>query len=135
VIAGFTGTQAFMTRAQGKRLRELLAALRIEALHHGDCVGADEQAHAVARELDISVLLHPPSIPNKRAFCRADYEYPEKPYLERNKDIVRCCDVLFATPKSFAEELRSGTWATIREARRQKKTCFIIWPDGRSQAA
>jgi hypothetical protein len=33
---------------------------------------------------------------------------------------------LIATPESLTEELRSGTWATIRYARKIKKPCLIL---------
>jgi outer membrane protein insertion porin family len=49
--------------------------------------------------------------------------------LDRNRAIVDSCDVLIACPKG-PEEQRSGTWATVRYARKQKKRIVIIWPDG-----
>lgn len=36
----------------------------------------------------------------------------------------------YAAPKDFKEELRSGTWATIRYAVKQQKRVIIIFPDG-----
>lgn len=52
-----------------------------------------------------------------------------KPNLVRNKDIVESTDVLLACPKG-PEELRSGTWSTVRLARKQGKRVVIFWPDG-----
>jgi hypothetical protein len=37
---------------------------------------------------------------------------------------------MVATPRGFKEELRSGTWATIRYTIKMKKLLTIIWPDG-----
>lgn len=39
-------------------------------------------------------------------------------YMNRNERLVRHADILLAFPETDAEELRSGTWATIRRARR-----------------
>jgi hypothetical protein len=50
--------------------------------------------------------------------------------LERNTEIVKACDVLIATPKEQDEVLRSGTWATIRRARKYDKKLAVIFPDG-----
>jgi hypothetical protein len=55
------------------------------------------------------------------------------PPLERNKLIVARCDLLLATPETQQEVLRSGTWATIRAARRNSKSHTIVFPDGALQ--
>jgi hypothetical protein len=39
-------------------------------------------------------------------------------YMKRNDVLVAHADVLLAFPKTPQEELRSGTWATIRRARK-----------------
>ena len=41
--------------------------------------------------------------------------------------------MLIACPASADEELRSGTWATIRYARRKLKRIYLILPDGTVQ--
>lgn len=129
---GFTGTQRGMTRRQQRALREVLAGLRgVSALHHGDCVGADAQAHDIARLHFIPVHLHPPDDDAKRARCGgAALEHPPRPYLERNGDIAAACGVLIAAPRQSSEILRSGTWATVRAARRLGRQIIIIGPDG-----
>ena len=124
---GFTGTQEGMTRAQKFVFKSILAAGHF---HHGDCVGADEQAHDIARTLGLYIITHPPINEYKRAFCDADEQCPAKEYLERNRDIVNVSSNMIATPKQFEEQLRSGTWATIRYARKMKKNLTIIYPDG-----
>lgn len=55
-------------------------------------------------------------------------EYPVKPPLKRNYDIVDACDILLAAPRTLTEELRSGTWATIRYARKTGKKYLILAP-------
>ena len=56
--------------------------------------------------------------------------HPAKDYLVRNHDIVDVCDVLVATPGQKEEQIRSGTWATIRYARKIRKQIIIVYPDG-----
>jgi hypothetical protein len=135
---GFTGTQRGLTAAQKDRLRARLEVRRAQGftrLHAGDCVGADWQAATIANLLHYDVISHPPSIPDKRAFfdCYAE-ERPEKPYLERNRNIVRESAELIACPKERREVLRSGTWATVRFARRTKKPVTVFYPDGSTEA-
>lgn len=120
---GFTGTQRGMTDTQRTRVAELLK--RASEFHHGDCVGADAQAHELALALKIPIVIHPPENPNKRAWCQGGLVLPPKPYLERNQDIVDQTEILIATPFE-AETLRSGTWATVRYARRRGIPIWIV---------
>lgn len=130
---GFTGTRNGCTGEQEATLKELLIVYRSEAdqFHHGDCVGADCTAHKIALELEYNVYLHPPTNPKFRAFVSGCHvvESP-KTYLVRNRIIVDRCFLLIATPSSSHEQLRSGTWATVRYARQQKRMVHVILPDG-----
>lgn len=131
----FTGTQQGMTQVQERRVGRLLVYRKGEGeqfVHHGDCVGSDAQMHLLALKFGYKVHLHPPDNPSKRAFCEEGVvrSWPMKPYLERNTDIAEAGDVLIATPKEYQEVLRSGTWSTIRRARKQWIPIFIIFPDG-----
>jgi len=38
---------------------------------------------------------------------------------------------MIATPGEVDEQLRSGTWSTVRFARKQGKPVHVILPDGR----
>jgi predicted Rossmann fold nucleotide-binding protein DprA/Smf involved in DNA uptake len=51
------------------------------------------------------------------------------PYLERNHAIVNESDFLIAAPDG-PETLRSGTWATVRYARKVGKRVLVIMPNG-----
>jgi hypothetical protein len=127
---GFTGTQRGMTVAQRFEFVDLLRG-KAGWLHHGDCVGADAGAHSLACDLGFLIALHPPESPSKRAWCRpAAVTHPPKPYLDRNKDIVRGTECLIAAPGEDQEQLRSGTWSTVRFARKLKRPIAIIYPDG-----
>ena len=116
---GFTGTQKGMKGYQPFLIRLFFKkyASEISEVHHGDCIGADKDFHDIAKEFLLKVVLHPPKNPSKRAFCKAEVEFPKEEYLDRNHKIVDNCDMLIATPKG-EEELRSGTWATIRYAKK-----------------
>jgi hypothetical protein len=126
---GFTGTQNGMSIQQMKSLRILLEELKPFEFHHGDCIGADEESHDIVSTFWKSavIVIHPPDIDKKRAFCRGHLVLQPKPYLERDRDIVDATDVLVAAPKDEnTEEVRSGTWYTVRYARKQDKRVIIL---------
>lgn len=130
ITVGFTGTRKGMSDLQKERLETLLWALtscgaQVE-LHHGDCIGADEEADSIAQKCHAIIHIHPPRIASNRAYCPGDVMYAEKSYLARNKDIVDACSLLVAAPYSNQEELRSGTWSTIRYARKTGKQVFML---------
>jgi hypothetical protein len=141
MILGFTGTQRGMTPPQRETLAWLFEHLRLHELHHGDCIGADAQAHGLAFALkkrwSVRIVGHPPTSGTKRAYCPdLDFEHEPADYLIRNLAIVQAgVDGLVACPKDFHEprSLRGqGTWTTIGYARRKVKNRprWIIFPDG-----
>jgi hypothetical protein len=136
-VAGFTGTREGLTSFQRGNLLGLLSELRPRVLHHGDCVGADVEAHLFCVALRVKVRIHPPDENGLRAWCSfmgsgllVEMVYDAKQYLARNRDIVDVSDYLIACVKG-AEERSSGTWATIRYAREVGRPVFVLWPDGK----
>lgn len=127
---GFTGTQMGMTQKQKETFSKLLVTFEATELHHGDCIGADTDAHRIVKEKEIEIYIHPPEDPVKRGFNKSEHIFNKKPYLDRNHDIVDATEVLIAAPKGYTEELRSGTWATIRYAMKAQKGIVIIEPNG-----
>lgn len=133
---GFTGTQKGMTTAQGLSLLIFLRKKKpskwagVDWFHHGDCIGADSEAHEIAVELGFKVAIHPPSSSSKRALRRGDHMFMRLPYLQRNRAIVDATEMLVATPRQSKEIRRSGTWATIRWALKKGRPVVIIFPDG-----
>lgn len=127
---GFTGTRNGMTQKQKVKLSSLLFAVCSNdcVFHHGDCIGADQEAAEIAKNLGYSLVCHPPSNPKSQAFVVSNKTRSPKPYIKRNHDIVDECYQLIATPKSNQEELRSGTWATVRYARKTGIQVIIIYP-------
>jgi len=133
MIIGFTGTRDGVTEPQFDALSSLLAKYQPEEVHHGDCVGADVSFHSAAMcETEARIVTHPPKVESMRAVCVGTRTtiLPAKDYLERNKDIVNSSDLLIACPKG-PEERRSGTWSTVRYARKVGKPVVVVWPDGR----
>ena len=136
---GFTGSRnGTQNKVQLDVLKRLLENLCVRTgcyeemlVEHGDCLGWDQVCHKIARKMHLRVFIHPPKNPTYRAFCDdATFVFPEKPYLDRNKSIVDRTQALIAVPSTMREEQRSGTWSTVRYARKQGKRIFIILPNG-----
>lgn len=131
---GFTGTRNGMNDQQAYMLGALLEELKVTELHHGDCNGADAQAHFLATSRNIRVVLHPPANDRERAHLEAECAAVRAPlpYLVRNRNIVIETEVLIATPSTVRETLRSGTWATVRYAGELRRTRYVLLPDRRT---
>jgi hypothetical protein len=129
---GFTGTSKGLTQKQAKALLRLLTkAGGVLWMHNGDCIGADAEAAAMWGRLGRLLHLHPPTDAKKRARLKGDIETEPLPYLKRNQAIVEQSDVLVACPATMKEELRSGTWATVRYAREIGRPITFVWPSGK----
>jgi len=126
MIVGFTGSRKGLNASQLRKIREYLDTEQITEVHHGDCVGADAAFHKIALSLDKKIVIHPPNSPKMR-FKGVGEVLPAKPFLDRNKDIVRASDVMIACPESSEEVLRSGTWTTIRFAKKTN-TALVLLP-------
>lgn len=126
-----TGTRDGMSEKAKKTLRKYMDENQeITEVHHGDCVGSDEDFHHELSNTSINIFVHPPIKEDYRAFCKGHTVLPPKDYLIRNRDIVNICDVLVGFPRSEQEEVRSGTWSTIRYARKVGKKIILIFPNG-----
>ena len=100
---GFTGTRHGMSGIQKDQLAKVLRLMPGGfVFHHGAAQGADTQAAEIAGGYTPTVVAHPAE-PGKE--------------LARNRVIVANSDILIAAPRTDKEELRSGTWATVRYAR------------------
>ena len=84
----------------------------------------------MAVAMGCEVVIHPPITEAKRAWKLAARIHEPKRYLARNKDIVRDSELLVATPGEETEHLRSGTWSTVRFARKLGRVVWVILPDG-----
>lgn len=128
---GFTGTRHGMTDAQKSALREFMRGGTGE-LHHGDCVGADSDAHDIADECGYAVVIHPPTDYKLRAWRSVPLHMMkmEQSHFARNRAIVNDTISLIATPFEAEPQSRGGTWYTINFARRMGKVVVLIRPDG-----
>src|SRR5258708_6635636 len=94
----------------------------------GACIGIDTEAAMIARHLQMRVKYVIPSDrkqvdPHWKDNCD---EYEEMPFdtsfMQRNERMVEIADELFAFaafPEDASRSTRSGTWATVRRARKK----------------
>lgn len=125
---GFTGTRNGMTEYQLHTFHDLLIPYS-GWFHHGDCIGADVQAHDIAVSQGFNICIHPPLQDTLRAYCCSSHIAIPLNYLARNHEIVNAANLLIAAPNS-EKDTRSGTWSTIRYASKRNKRIIIIWADG-----
>jgi hypothetical protein len=138
---GFTGTHKGARLAELEALSAKLQALKeagFDEFHHGMCIGADEQAARIAKVIGFRVVAHPglakdPTNLMYRSEWDGNDEVREaKPFIERDHDIVDETEIMLATPLTHEETIRSGTWTTVRYARKQGRvegtTLHVIKP-------
>jgi hypothetical protein len=125
---GFTGSREGMSNKQKEQFVLLLQDMGMTEFHHGDCEGADAEAHDIVREFfpDVRIVVHPPFKSSKRAYKNGDEIREPDDYLPRDERIVNETMFLFGAPKSNIELKRSGTWYTIRYARRKDKQHTVL---------
>lgn len=132
---GFTGTRKGMTSFQKAITRRVMLIGRPLVVRHGGAWGADEEFHAVwALDLRRRGLadVWPASQDRADLFKQENvHVQPVMPPLDRNVEIAKRSKFLLATPHYAEEELQSGTWHTIRTAKRLKVPTLIIWPKNR----
>lgn len=139
MILGFTGTRTFITCAQREVLRDWVD--RAREVHHGACIGADEECHNIALEAGKLIVVHPP-IDTSRMMT-PNWNHPNvtvrehKPYHPRNRDIVNASTHLLALPDGPWKPF-GGTWYTVDFATGHKDIHMMIhtipvticYPDG-----
>jgi len=136
VKLGITGTRHGLSTAQYAALRCVLEEMEPAALLHGACRGADAVAIAIAcaaLEPTPYIIAYPCTLKSwtdADALTYSDEVFQPQPPLQRNRCIVRDCDHLLALPQGMTEEVRSGTWSTVRAARKAGRPITIVWPDG-----
>lgn len=132
---GFTGSREGLNENQKTKIIELLNQYteHVIYVYHGDCVGADTDFHKLCtdfrknKNIELVITIMPPDKAVMREFNKGDIIMPPKPYLERNTDIVINADIMIGCPLDKNNEvLRSGTWSTIRKAKKMNKTVLIF---------
>lgn len=137
MIIGFTGTRNGMTDEQKAEVTSFLSRTFLDEPWakglHGDCIGADADFDAICKELGMEVNIRP-CTHKSRAHCDSPALAEPKAPLDRNKDIVNDAHIMVACPPTEHELLRSGTWSTIRYARKKNKTLVVVYPSGKVEA-
>lgn len=134
---GFTGSRTGLSSQQRTALLRVLMDLAPDKIevHHGMCVGADQDFNSLVRNQYASeerlIVGHPPINNRYLGDMHVDVLRDVKEYMERNRDIVKETVLLIACPNA-PERQRSGTWATVRFARSTNKRIITVWPDGRA---
>jgi hypothetical protein len=121
-----------MTYPQLARFTRELRCLEPAWVHHGMCKGGDHQANQAAHRFGMLTWGHPP-LNTKFALLNMPVDRIDDPldYRDRDLVIVRVTAVLLAGPPGpEARHPRSGTWLTIRLARKEGKPQIIVMPSG-----
>ncbi len=131
-ILAFTGTRQGMTIPQMSEVAGYLVLHpEFDEYHHGGCVGADARFHQMVIELmeEYELHIHWSDIPGLHmSHPRNAVQHEAKRPLLRNRDMADIANTLLATPKEADEITRSGTWATIRYARKAGAEVIIFAP-------
>lgn len=136
-----TGSEVGPFPAQGEALVGLWAPLRRQlgrpvTLSHGDCVGVDVWSAGVAEFLGWETEAYPWDRPGwhnpKRGYHRSSVIHrPNPDPMDRNWTLARVAiDGLYALPETKHEVMRSGTWSTVRRARKLGRKITLVLPDG-----
>lgn len=124
---GFTGTSRALTVEECAYVRAVVAGIDADRYVTGGALGVDTVVHLVAAGLRPSaehLVLVPDAPWSEDTAERATVERVPggktagESYMLRNDAIVAAADLLVAFPETAAGSLRSGTWATVRRARR-----------------
>jgi hypothetical protein len=135
---GFTGTRKELTPQQHEALERELCDLKqryadkqLQA-HHGDTIGADAAFHRMCQQLQIEVVIHLATDQSDRAYCQGAMDtLAPVDFSDQSDAIVKCTQLLVAAPDGFKEKVRgSGTWMTVRRARKAQRSIVFIYPDG-----
>jgi hypothetical protein len=122
---GFTGSShRGWTIQQRDRVLEVLEEYR-PIVVHGACIKCDDLLDNLAYSMGLTRVVFPSDHPTKSALttCVARggdiiVARDPLPMLVRNRLIVHSSWRLIATPSSRHEVVRSGTWMTVRYARK-----------------
>jgi hypothetical protein len=133
-------------------LRRLSSEITV---HHGACRGSDEQFHEYALRRGYKICIHP----TEERFIQARARTPDNPRglnlmdpvsyrmsdpknsniirilspfppMIRNDHILEHSDMLIAAPDFGTENrARSGSWATIRHAKKRQMMIRVLFPE------
>ena len=140
-IVSFTGTRKGLSPVQRDQFRLLVAGiglnLRACEWHVGGADGADVQATDIMLQAGATperMHIHPcPGVTLDKLAAVFGRDVAERfhwhevfPPLVRNRHMAEVCWLLVAAPETDVEQLRSGTWATVRYARKASKPVVML---------
>lgn len=134
-LVAITGTRKGITLKQRATFELWLGFGKVGTLCHGAAIGADEEIAIRCKEFGCKLLAFPCNIASqqsKKAIEISDEVFDEEPPLTRNRNMVDYALSVMAFPATMAEEMRSGTWATIRYANKKGINVQMFWPNGES---
>lgn len=142
---GFTGTRSGMTPEQITSVAQIFDNYLCIELHHGACVGADQDAVAILKDDDYAyyIIAHPgisagsrtgenPHL-SQRALKLSCEVRETKTHFTRNRDIVNETDLLIACPPCEPMPDSGGTAYTVNYAKKCGKPFVIVYPSGATQ--
>lgn len=125
---GFTGTRKGMSMNQKEQFVLLLLELSPTEFHHGDCEGADAEAHDIVREFfpTCKIVVHPPASNYLRAYKSGDELRQPLGYIPRDENIVNETEYLAGAPLHNVRQKGSGTWYTINYAVKKNRNHKVL---------
>jgi hypothetical protein len=125
-----TGTRDGMTHAQCNTVTQLLDLIKGQQLHHGDCVGVNQEVAVLAQTHGYELVCHPPVKEELRAWVPSNQMREPLSYFARNRNLVQECDLLLVVPYQNEHQTQGGTWYIHDYAIKQGRDLIVIWPDG-----
>lgn len=131
---GISGSRDGLTLHQRAFMLSWMRNHNAQVVHHGDCIGADEQVARLFSTTFSYIIAHPGHIAAMRANCEVnDLTLSPLNTLVRNRFIVKHSNHILAFPSQRSPGTRSGTWYTIDYAQKQNKPVTVVLPSGEVQ--
>lgn len=132
---GITGSRRGINDWQKLWLQSWFKKNSATVVHHGDCVGADDEVATIFSEHGSYIIAHPGDSPALRANCSAnDLSMTPLPFLVRDRLIVKKSQLIIGFPDTYRPTPHSGTWYTLDYATKHAVPTLTIKPDGVAQA-
>lgn len=125
MIIAVSASREGLTPYQAERVTHALRRPQVTGIVHGDCVGGDEDVHAIARKLGLDCFAYPSNLPRFRAHTDATLLAEPAEPLTRNVWIVEYGRALVACPSASSR----GTWHAVSCARSRGKALVVYGPE------
>ncbi len=112
---GFTGTRNGMSRAQAHQLQKILAHLL--APERQGSMPANEFHFGTHETVELKADAEAATLAQALGYRLVPHHATAGTELARDRAQVAVINVLIAAPEQDKEQLRSGTWTTVRYAR------------------